>query len=88
MNAEGSVYCVRWRSKTGPASFMVTDQEIPCAVLEDGTRVLTQSDFMEAMGMYYSGWIAKNTPQIPLLFLQKSRIFLHKRALFITLTST
>ena len=27
------------------------------------SRVLTQSDFMEAMGMYYSGWIAKNTPE-------------------------
>ena len=34
----------------------------PCSVLSDGTRVLTQSDFMKGMGMYYSGWIARNRP--------------------------
>ena len=28
---------------------------IPCANLEDGTRVLTESDFMKNMGMYRSG---------------------------------
>jgi hypothetical protein len=38
------------------------DKEFECAVLEDGTRVLTQSDFMDAMGMYYSGWVANNVP--------------------------
>jgi hypothetical protein len=32
----------------------------PCSVLTDGTRILTQSDFMEGMGMYYSGWVANN----------------------------
>jgi len=32
----------------------------PCSVLSDGTRILTQSDFMKGMGMYYSGWVAKN----------------------------
>jgi hypothetical protein len=48
---------------THPGTLKLIDQEIPCAVLEDGTRVLTQSDFMEAMGMYYSGWIAKNAPE-------------------------
>lgn len=36
----------------GPMTF-------PCSVLSDGTRILTQSDFMNGMGMYYSGWIAK-----------------------------
>lgn len=25
-------------------------------------RLLTQSDFMEGMGMYYSGWVARNKP--------------------------
>jgi len=25
--------------------------------------LLTQTDFMEGMGMYYSGWMAKNKPQ-------------------------
>ena len=34
----------------------------PCSVLSDGTRILTQSDFMKGMGMYYSGWVAKNRP--------------------------
>lgn len=32
----------------------------PCSVLTNGTRILTQSDFMKGMGMYYSGWVAKN----------------------------
>lgn len=36
--------------------------EFPCSVLADGSRILTQSDFMEGMGMYYSGWVAKNKP--------------------------
>jgi hypothetical protein len=39
----------------------IGDLEFPCAVLSDGTtRVLTQTDFMRGMGMYYSGWVAKN----------------------------
>lgn len=29
--------------------------ELPCAVLSDGTRVLTETDFMNGMGMYRSG---------------------------------
>jgi hypothetical protein len=36
--------------------------KFPCSVLSDGTRILTQSDFMTGMGMYYSGWVAKNRP--------------------------
>ena len=35
----------------------------PCSVLSDGTRILTQSDFMTGMGMYYSGWVAQNRPK-------------------------
>lgn len=31
----------------------------PCAVLSDGTRVLTESDFMSGMGMYRSGALSK-----------------------------
>jgi hypothetical protein len=41
----------------------IGDLEFPCAVLSDEkTRVLTQTDFMRGMGMYYSGWVAKNRP--------------------------
>lgn len=44
-----------------PGVLRIGDLEFPCAVLSDGkTRVLTQSDFMAGMGMYYSGWVAKN----------------------------
>lgn len=32
----------------------------PCSVLSDGTRILTQSDFMTGMGMYYSGWVGNH----------------------------
>jgi P63C domain len=38
----------------------IGDMTFPCSVLSDGTRVLTQSDFMQGMGMYYSGWVARN----------------------------
>ena len=38
----------------------IGDIHFPCAVLSDGTRILTQSDFMEGMGMYYSGWVANS----------------------------
>jgi len=40
----------------------IGDMTFPCSVLSDGTRILTQSNFMERMGMYYSGWVAKNKP--------------------------
>ncbi len=72
---------------THTGTLRLIDKEIPCAVLEDGTRVLTQSDFMEAMGMYYSGWISTNTPddsslapaEIPHFLAQKSLIpFINK----------
>jgi len=41
----------------------IGEMTFPCSVLSDGTRILTQSDFMEGMGMYYSGWVAKNRPE-------------------------
>lgn len=65
---------------THTGSLRLVNTEIPCAVLEDGTRVLTQSDFMDAMGMYYSGWVSSNSPaesnslsaEIPHFLAQKS----------------
>jgi hypothetical protein len=55
----------RWGSKLPVEDYTgvleIGDLAFPCAVLSDGrTRVLTQSDFMTGMGMYYSGWVAKN----------------------------
>jgi len=41
-------------------TLVIGDMKLPCSVLEDGTRVLTQTEFMNSMGMYYSGWISKN----------------------------
>jgi P63C domain len=38
----------------------IGDMRFPCSVLSDGTRILTQTDFMEGMGMYYSGWVARS----------------------------
>ena len=40
----------------------IGDLSFPCSVLSDGTRILTQSEFMRGMGMYYSGWVAKHGP--------------------------
>jgi hypothetical protein len=37
----------------------IGDMVFPCSVLSDGTRILTQTDFMTGMGMYYSGWVAQ-----------------------------
>jgi len=38
----------------------IGDMCFPCSVLSDGTRILTQSDFMSGMGMYYSGWVGNH----------------------------
>lgn len=38
----------------------IGDMSFPCSVLSNGDRILTQTDFMKGMGMYYSGWVAKN----------------------------
>ena len=40
----------------------IGDMSFPCSVLSDQSRILTQSDFMRGMGMYYSGWVAKHGP--------------------------
>ncbi|MCP3960752.1 MAG: hypothetical protein GY719_23150 [bacterium] len=42
-----------------PGSITVGDTEFPCAVLSDGTRVLTEANFMKGMGMYRSGALSK-----------------------------
>ena len=58
----------RWDKEGGIAQAVYTgtldigDMSFPCSVLSNGTRVLTQSDFMNGMGMYYSGWVSKNRP--------------------------
>lgn len=38
-----------------PGTLKIGDTEFPCAVLNDGLRVLTETDFMNGMGMYRSG---------------------------------
>lgn len=43
-----------------PGVLEIGDMRLECDVLSDGTRVITQTDFMEAMEMYYSGWISAN----------------------------
>ena len=40
----------------------IGDMSFPCSVLSDQSRILTQTDFMRGMGMYYSGWVAKHGP--------------------------
>jgi hypothetical protein len=39
---------------------IIGEMSFPCSVLSNGDRILTQSDFMSGMGMYYSGWVANN----------------------------
>jgi hypothetical protein len=34
----------------------IGEMVFPCSVLSDGTRILTQTDFMDGMEMYYSGY--------------------------------
>src|SRR5882762_4027894 len=55
----------RWgiEKATHSGILKIGSMEFPCSVLSDGARILTQSDFMEGMGMYYSGWVAKNKPE-------------------------
>ena len=40
----------------------IGDLSFPCSVLSDQSRILTTTDFMHGMGMYYSGWVAKHGP--------------------------
>jgi hypothetical protein len=54
------------------------DIEFPCMVLDDGTRIISGTGFMKAMGMYRSGALStrrKDTPdgaQIPLFLAYKN----------------
>lgn len=56
------------------------DFELPCAVLSDGTRVLTETDFMRGMGMYRSGALSvrrgqgRAGAQVPLYLAFKNLI--------------
>src|SRR5207249_3860128 len=45
---------------THAGEVQIGDMHFQCSVLSDGTRIITQSDFMEGMGMYYSGWVGNN----------------------------
>lgn len=49
----------RWQKDFPVAEWSGTleigEMEFPCAVLSDGTRVLTETDFMKTMGIYRSG---------------------------------
>lgn len=40
---------------THTGALEIGDMKFPCAVLSDGTRVLTETDLMKGMGMYRSG---------------------------------
>lgn len=42
-----------------PGELRFGDLVFPCAVLTDGSRVLTESDFMAGLGMYRSGALSK-----------------------------
>jgi hypothetical protein len=48
-----------WPCATHDGPLQIGDVTLDCAVLENGTRVISQTKFMEAMGIYYSGWLAK-----------------------------
>ena len=47
---------------THTGELRIGNMYFPCSVLSDRTRILTQTDFMKGMGMYYSGWVAKHGP--------------------------
>lgn len=54
----------RWKlpEATHEGVLTIGDMTLETAVLEDGTRVITQGKLMEAMGMYYSGYLSTNRP--------------------------
>lgn len=70
----------RWSAPIAEYSGSLTlgDLVIPCAVLSDGTRVLTETDFMNSMGMYRSGALSvrrertEDSAQIPLYLAFKN----------------
>ena len=50
---------------THAGEIQIGDMRFHCSVLSDGTRIITQTDFMEGMGMYYSGWVAQSKAKSP-----------------------
>lgn len=70
----------RWAAPVAEytGSLRLGDLEIPCAVLSDGSRVLTETDFMNGMGMYRSGALSvrrergADSAQIPLYLAFKN----------------
>jgi hypothetical protein len=61
-------------SHSGPLK--IGDIEFDCAVLDDGTRVISETKFMEAMGMYRSGAVSVRRKEasapIPLFIAHKN----------------
>lgn len=51
----------RWAipKATHAGELQIGDVTFLCAVLEDGTRVLSEDSFMRGLGMYWSGWMAR-----------------------------
>jgi P63C domain len=73
----------RWQYPTAEyaGELKLSSMEFPCAVLSDGTRVLTESDFMAGMGMYRSGALSirreagtESHTQVPLYLAFKNLI--------------
>ena len=54
---------------THSGEMKIGDMVFPCSVLSDGTRILTQTDFMVVMDMYYSGSASKKRPAHMPVFL-------------------
>lgn len=57
MNAQNRVVKVidYWPAAQYAGELKFGELQFPCAVLSDGTRVLTETDFMAGLGMYRSG---------------------------------
>lgn len=74
----------RWNEDLPVAQYQgvlkIADLELPCAVLTNETRVLTESDFMAAMGMYRSGALSvrrehdESGARVPLFLAYKNLI--------------
>jgi hypothetical protein len=60
-----------------PGVLKFGDLSFPCAVLSDGSRVLTETDFMEGLGMYRSGALSvRRTEGAPIpLYLAFKNLF-------------
>ena len=63
---------------THSGELRIADMIFPCSVLENETRILTQGNFMDVMGMYYTGAVKRPAKLPSFLAFEQLKPFINK----------